>query len=79
MTSMANRSGEAGIHPFRNDRFFQMEDFWYYTTREGVNIGPFDSCYDAQLGVDEFIEFICVADEHIVEAFKECGRMAACA
>jgi len=54
-----------------------MENYWYYTTREGVNIGPFDSCHDAEIGVQEFIEFICVADDKIVKAFKQCGQIAA--
>ena len=77
MSMMSNRNGEDGLHPIRNQRFFQMEHYWYYTTREGVNIGPFDSCAQAQQGVAEFIEFICVADDKIVQAFKQCGRMAA--
>ncbi len=77
MASMHNRNGEDGTHPIRNARFFQMENYWYYTTREGVNIGPFDSCHDAEIGVQEFIEFICVADDKIVKAFKQCGQIAA--
>ncbi len=77
MTMMSNRNGESETHAIRNQRFFQMEHYWYYTTREGVNIGPFDSCIQAEQGVAEFIEFICAADDKVVQAFKQCARVAA--
>lgn len=77
MSVMSNRNGENGLHPIRNQRFFQMDNYWYYTTREGVNVGPFDSCVQAQRGVVDFIEYICTADDRIVQAFKQCARAAA--
>ena len=57
-----NRNGEKGKIPERHERFFQTEDYWYYTTREGVDIGPFDSLEDACHGANEFIDFICGAE-----------------
>ena len=55
----SNRNGENGKVPSRQERFFQQENYWYYTTREGVDIGPFDSREDAVYGAGEFVEFIC--------------------
>lgn len=53
-----NRNGEHGVIPGRNDRFFCKDDYWYYTTREGVDIGPFDSMNEAMKGAEELIKFI---------------------
>lgn len=58
----ANRNGENGRIPQRHERFFESDEYWYYTTREGVDIGPFDSLEDAITGADEFISFICSAE-----------------
>ena len=55
----SNRFGEHGMIPTRNDRFFKLNDYWYYTTREGVDIGPFDNKEEASVGASEFIDFIC--------------------
>lgn len=54
----SNRTGEQGSVPEREDRFFSSSEYWYYTTREGVDIGPFDSLEEAMHGAGEFIEFI---------------------
>ncbi len=53
------RIGEHGNVPDRSGRFIQKEDYWYYQTREGVDIGPFDTRHDAEIGVGEFIDYIC--------------------
>lgn len=66
--SAYNRSGEKGTVPERTGRFLERDGYWYYTTREGVDIGPFDSRSDAETGVGEFIDFICAADPKIREA-----------
>ena len=53
-----NRSGERGVVPARRSRFYQAEEYWYYRTREGIDIGPFDTQADAVQGVGEFIEYV---------------------
>jgi len=53
-----NRSGESGTVPVRHNRFFQQHDYWYYRTREGIDIGPFDSQEEARRGVQEFIDYV---------------------
>jgi len=64
------RAGEQGDIPERSGRFIQKEDYWYYTTREGVDIGPFDSRDDAETGVGEFIDFVCAAEPKILEILE---------
>lgn len=68
---MSNRAGEKGAVPNRNGRFVQKDGYWYYTTREGVDIGPFDSRDDAEVGVGEFIDFICASEPTILAALKQ--------
>lgn len=67
---MTNRVGENGSVPTRNGRFLQKEGYWYYSTREGVDIGPFDTRADAEVGVGEFIDFICASEPKILAALK---------
>jgi hypothetical protein len=65
-----NRAGEHGSVPKRSGRFLEKDGYWYYTTREGVDIGPFDSREDAEIGVGEFIDFICAAEPKVKEALE---------
>jgi hypothetical protein len=34
---------------FRSDRFFRSNDQWYFRTREGIDVGPFLTEFDAQI------------------------------
>jgi hypothetical protein len=36
------RRGEKHRSWFRSDRFFQVDSIWFFTTREGIDIGPFN-------------------------------------
>jgi hypothetical protein len=67
---MTNRAGEQGNVPARNGRFHQKAGYWYYSTREGVDIGPFDSRADAEVGVGEFVDFICASEPKILAALR---------
>jgi hypothetical protein len=67
----SNRAGEQGSVPDRSGRFLQKENYWYYTTREGVDIGPFDTRADAEVGVGEFIDFICASEPRVLDVLKQ--------
>lgn len=69
--TMLNRDGEKGSTPARTGRYIQKDGYWYYTTREGVDIGPFDSRDDAEIGVGEFIEFIQASEYHVSDVLKQ--------
>lgn len=69
--TMFNRDGEKGSTPPRKGRYLQKDGYWYYTTREGVDIGPFDSREDAEIGVGEFIEFIQASEYHVSDVLKQ--------
>ncbi len=34
---------------FRSDRLFSVDGYWYFSTREGVDIGPYDTQCEAQI------------------------------
>jgi hypothetical protein len=67
-----NRSGELGTIPNRNTRILQKDNYWYYSTREGVDIGPFDAQQDAEIGVGEFIDFICASEPNVLNILRQC-------
>ncbi|VUD59555.1 hypothetical protein TDB9533_02707 [Thalassocella blandensis] len=71
-----NRTGENGNLPIRSQRFFKKGDYWYYNTREGVDIGPFDSLNEAETGASEFIDFILHADPHVIQTLQSYGAAA---
>lgn len=50
------RKGESGVIPFRSGRFFNVENKWYFTSREGIDHGPFYSKYEAEVSLDIFIQ-----------------------
>lgn len=63
LSIMKYRAGESSHHPapVRTDRFFSAQGAWYFSTREGNAIGPFEGKEDARQGLDDFIEFIQLA------------------
>ena len=62
MMERTNRNGEAGNVPVRTDRFFAVQGAWYFSTREGAPIGPFDDKEEAQRGLNDFLEFMNLAE-----------------
>lgn len=42
------RSGELQRSWIRSERFFQMNGVWFFSTREGIDVGPFDSEAEAK-------------------------------
>jgi chromatin remodeling complex protein RSC6 len=60
------RNGESETAIARSDRFFQQEAYWYFRTREGLDIGPFDKKEDAETGFNGFLGFLQQAHEDVV-------------
>ena len=54
----------------RSERFFKLADDWYFTTRENVTLGPFESREEAKMAVADFVDFINNASPKIVQVFK---------
>lgn len=64
-----NRYGESGSIPDRGSRVYIQNDYWWYATREGVHVGPFDSRSEAESGVRDFVDYITHAREHDSQSF----------
>jgi hypothetical protein len=65
-TDALNRQGENGDVPMRSDRYFAAQGEWFFSTREGAPIGPFESKDEAQQGLDDFIEFMQLAEPKVL-------------
>jgi len=72
-----NRTGEECQLPIRSKRFFEKDGYWYYSTREGVDIGPFDSIHEAETGASDFIDFIIHAEPAVLETLERYASKAA--
>lgn len=57
-----NRAGERGSVPQRKERFFSTSGAWFFQTREGAPMGPFDNRREAEQGLHDFIEFMTLAE-----------------
>ena len=70
------RTGENTESQERTVRFFETEGYWYYNTREGVAIGPFDTLSEAEIGVSDFIDFIIHAEPEVSKTLAKYARAA---
>lgn len=51
----------------RSERFFTQHNYWYFSTREGLDIGPFATMLEATQGLDGFIAFLQETDQEVVD------------
>ena len=49
------RKGESGVIPFRTGRYFTVDSKWFFSTREGIDHGPYNTKYDAEINLEFFI------------------------
>lgn len=72
-TTIPARGGEklqGQAIPHRCERFFKLSHAWYFTTREGFSMGPFDSYELAASGAKDYLAFVKQADVHILKALR---------
>ncbi len=53
--------------PSRANRFYKLSDNWYFTTREGLSMGPYDSQEEAKTGTSDYITFVSNAAPHVLK------------
>ena len=51
-------SANPAAMPLRSDRYFKLSENWYFITREGATLGPYDSKFQAQQAVVDYIQFV---------------------
>lgn len=70
-------SDENTIVPIRSERLFMQHNYWYFRTREGMEIGPFDSAKEANEGINGFMDFVSTAEPEVVERVTDFFTQAA--
>ncbi|MDE1465431.1 DUF6316 family protein [Spartinivicinus poritis] len=63
------RSGELSYPGKRSDRFIFKENYWYFKTREDLNIGPFRSLDDAKKKVKDYLDFVSLASSSALQSY----------
>ena len=63
MTNLPSRAGEKESTWFRSDRFFTVENNYFFSTREGLNVGPFPTRKSAEKGLRLYIQ--CMKKEDV--------------
>lgn len=52
---MKSREGENRDSWFRCNRFYNLKGKWFFSTREGVDFGPFETRAEAEKELQSFI------------------------
>jgi hypothetical protein len=72
-----SRKGEGKTPQDRSERLFTQHNYWYFRTREGMDIGPYDSESDADNGINSFIDFLNTAEKKVVDRISKYATKAA--
>ena len=68
-----SRTGETLKKHARSDRFVQRDNRWYFQTREGLSVGPFEKRSDAQYALLYFVERAeWPSEEDLLDFIKGC-------
>ena len=62
---MRVRSGDDNKFYFRSERFYQINNGWWVSTRENSELGPFNSEEDASIELCMYIRKINMFDSQI--------------
>ena len=73
----ANDLPETPGSRFRSERFFKLSNYWFFGTREGATMGPFDSLELAQYGIDEYVSFVASASPRTPDLLPQESRFCA--
>ena len=55
----AARQNEQSRTWFRSDRVFLSDGKWFFHTREGVDVGPYESQFEAEIEAGMLKELLC--------------------
>ena len=59
------RRGDTGDIPFRSGRIFSVGSEWYFTTREGDDVGPFETKQEAEAALAVFLRNYATDDQQL--------------
>ena len=55
METLEHRRGETGAVPFRSGRYFVVDNYWYFASREGMDKGPYSTRGEAEIALKAFL------------------------
>ncbi len=55
---MRQRSGEDAEHQMRTNRLLETSEGWFFRTREGIEVGPYPTEFDAELGASLLVTYL---------------------
>ena len=62
------RKGEENKVRFRSSRVYQSDDAWYFSTREGINLGPYTTKHDAEREVALLVKMLAETTDETAAA-----------
>ena len=65
MSTPTYRKGENGSVSGRCERFYSMSSEWFFATREGSSVGPFATLESANMGLNDYLDFMALAKPRI--------------
>lgn len=73
MSMAATRTDERPRTWFRSDRVFLSDGKWFFHTREGIDVGPYDSQFEAEIEAGMLKELLRedVSGEGAVSVIRE--------
>lgn len=66
-----NRQGEDLPIPNRAERFFQLNNDWFFATREGAMVGPFSTRESASTALTDYLDFIRLSKPRVRKILEE--------
>lgn len=65
-----NEDAKARMHDRKFNRFFQRGNLWYFKTREGIVMGPYDTLEVARDDVTNYIGFVQNSSSSVLRIMK---------
>lgn len=62
---------------YRGGRYFKLHDYWFFATREGATVGPYDTREGAVQGTNDYIQFIQQAPASVMKVLHREDRLIA--
>ena len=60
--------------PIRSGRFFKLANYWFFATREGPAMGPYDALEQAEVAVGDYVKFVSAASPRVLNLFTKSAR-----
>jgi hypothetical protein len=71
MYPLCNRHGELSAVPVRSERFYNIDDEWWFAIRLGTDQGPYPTQISARQALIEYINDQFEFEKHLEQKRKE--------